>query len=97
MKEKKLSLESIVNEADVLQYDQNLKFNVSQKLPHFMKAFMQQLKADQYEQAAQTLSQLAAACQETQQQLQAAIAKNPQVKKQGTQQPTGSNISDKEI
>lgn len=95
---KKLSLKSVMTEADVLQYDQNLKFNVAQKLPHFMKAFMQQLKADQYDQAMQTLAQLAATCQETQQQLQAAMAKNPQVKKQGMQGPqVGPNISDKEI
>lgn len=96
MNKKQLSLKNIINEADVLQYDQNLKFNVVQKLPHFMKAFMKQLKEDQYEEAVQTLAQLAATCQEVQQQLKSAINKNPQVKNPGTQSP-GGNISNKEI
>jgi hypothetical protein len=96
---KKLSLENLIKEADVLKYDQNLKFAVAQKLPHFYQAFMKQIKADQYDQAIQTLGQLAAVVQETQQLLTAAIQKNPNVKNPGVQSP-GQNtkpISNEEL
>lgn len=87
---RKLTLESVLGEADVLQKDQNLKFNIVQKLPHYMKVLMQQIKSDQYDQAIQTLLSLSAAAQEAQQQLTAVVQQN---KNPNDQQ----KISNKEI
>lgn len=91
----KLSLKEMFNEADALQRDQNLKFNILQKLPQYMKMLMSQIKSDQYDQAIQTLNNIAAAAEEARDQLTHISqqgSNNPQAPKMAPQ-----NISNKEI